>query len=78
MGAYGYSLRHTWLQVRKEAAYALCNACGCNDAPVLAGLVQLGLVVAFCDLLDCFDATLLVTQHACSKRPLSPTGLSVP
>lgn len=47
-------------EVRKEAAYALCNACGCNDAPVLAGLVQLGLVVAFCDLLDCVDPTLLV------------------
>ena len=29
-------------QVRKEAAYALCNACGCNDATVLAGLVHQG------------------------------------
>jgi len=60
-------------EVRKEAAYALCNACGCNDAPVLAGLVQLGLVVAFCDLLDCFDATLLVTQHA-QGVPCPPLG----
>ena len=48
-------------EVRKEAAYALCNACSCNSVPLLSGLVQLGVVPAFCDLLDCADATLLLS-----------------
>lgn len=47
-------------EVRKEAVYALCNACGCDSAQVLSGLVASGVVRPFTDLLECADASLLL------------------
>ena len=47
-------------EVRKEAVYALCNACGGDSAQVLSGLVASGVVQPFSDLLECADASLLL------------------
>ena len=40
------------LQVRKEAAYALCNACTGGSQQTLSGLVYHGVVAALCKQLD--------------------------
>ena len=45
--------------IRKEAAYALCNACSGGSPQTISGLVYHGVVACFCSLLSAPDAELI-------------------
>ena len=47
--------------IRKEAAYALCNACIGAAAQTVSGLVYLGVLPALTSLLDCAEPELILS-----------------
>ena len=46
-------------EIKKEAAYAVCNACVGGGPAVMSGIVQLGSIPRLCELLECPDALLI-------------------
>jgi len=64
--------------VRKEAAYALCNACIGGIPSTVSGLVYLGVLPTLCSLLQSPDADLLLFVLDATAAILAAAQLSDP
>jgi len=53
-------IEHEEFDIRKEAAYALCNACIGSSRQTLNGLISSDVLSALCTFLDCSDVELLL------------------
>uniref|UniRef100_A0A7S2NH91 Importin subunit alpha n=1 Tax=Haptolina brevifila TaxID=156173 RepID=A0A7S2NH91_9EUKA len=64
--------------IKKEAAYALCNACIGGSIPTVSGLVSAGILPSLCSLLDLADTELILAVCAALAAALAAGEASAP